>query len=601
MTTRVDGGVDAIANLALITLTGLLGLAAVLRLAGTVSCWLVGLPAPTAGVEAGLGTVLRPTEPGAVLGSPELSPILFWIVAVVLCAALAVPVGWGLTRWRSRSRIVDARRSEGTATAADIQRTASVRELRRRGTTLRPSLGTRPQPSEVGYLLGTARGRRLWGTVEDSILLLGPPRSGKGLHIVINAILDAPGAVVTTSTRPDNLAVTLRARQRIGPVAVFDPQRLAPGVPAGLKWSPIRGCEDPLAAMIRAAGFAAATGFGDVESGGFWEGKTRAAIQAMLHAAALDGRDARSVYQWALSPSAAAEAVRILATSTKAAEGWAESLDSMIQSDPRTRDSIWQGVGLAFQSLADPRVLAAVTPREGEGFEPEQFLNDRGTLYLLATGAGAGASAALTAAFIEDLVEVARTLAARSAGARLDPPLLLALDEIGNLSPLPSLPTLMAEGGGTGITCLPVLQSLAQARQAWSENAANAIWDASIVKIVLGGASNSRDLQDLATLIGDRDEITDSVTRDRQGGYSSQRSVRRVPILPPEMLRTLPFGIGVVLLRSVRPIVADLRPWTSRPDAAALTSDRRNIEGLLRSGDARTPEGGRPDVAREDG
>ena len=34
---------------------------------------------------------------------------------------------------------------------------------------------------------------------------------------------------------------------------------------------------------------------------------------------------------------------------------------------------------------------------------------------------------------------VARHMAAASPGARLDPPLLLALDEIGNLSPLPSL------------------------------------------------------------------------------------------------------------------------------------------------------------------
>src|SRR5690625_5634885 len=86
--------------------------------------------------------------------------------------------------------------------------------------------------------------------------------------------------------------------------------------------------------------------------------------------------------------------------------------------------------------------------------------------------------------------------------------MLLALDEIGNLAPLPSLPTLMAEGGGTGITTMPVLQSLAQARDKWSENQASAIWDASIVKIILGGASNSKDLQDLSTLIGRSEEHT---------------------------------------------------------------------------------------------
>jgi hypothetical protein len=102
----------------------------------------------------------------------------------------------------------------------------------------------------------------------------------------------------------------------------------------------------------------------------------------------------------------------------------------------------------------------------------------------------------------------------------------------------------MAEGGGTGITTMPVLQSLAQAREKWSENAAGAIWDASIVKIILGGASNSRDLQDLTTLIGERDEITDSTTVGDHGSRSAQRSIRRVPIMPPDVIRTLPFGTG---------------------------------------------------------
>ena len=176
----------------------------------------------------------------------------------------------------------------------------------------------------------------------------------------------------------------------------------------------------------------------------------------------------------------------------------------------------------------------------------------------------------------------ARRIAARSPGARLDPPLLLALDEVGNLAPLPSLPTLMAEGGGTGITTMPVLQSLAQAREKWSENAAGAIWDASIVKIILGGASNSRDLHDLTTLIGERDEITDSTTIGDHGTRSAQRSIRRVPIMPPDTIRTLPFGTALVLLRSAAPIVTRMRLWTTRTDAAQLRADRSSIEHMLR-------------------
>ncbi|MBN9376188.1 MAG: type IV secretory system conjugative DNA transfer family protein, partial [Cellulomonas sp.] len=478
----------------------------------------------------------------------------------------------------------DPHRLSGTATGSEVAHAASARSILKRAGTLRPSLSGKVAPDQVGYLLGSSKDRQVWATVEDSILVIGPPRSGKGLHLVINAILDAPGAVITTSTRPDNLTTTLTARQDRGPVAVFDPQQLAPVLPAGMRWSPVRGCQDPLTAMIRARGLSAATGFVGVQDAGFWEGKTTSALQSLLHAAALDSRDARTLYQWALSPTLAADAVRVLSTHPQAADGWAESLDAMVQADPRTRDSIWQGVSLALAALADPRVLDAVCPHPGAEFAPAEFLRQHGTLYLLATGAGAGAAASLVAAFIEDLVETARRLAARSAGARLDPPLLLALDEIGALAPLPSLPTLMAEGGGTGITTMPVLQSLAQAREKWGENNANAIWDASIVKVVLGGASNSRDLQDLSTLIGERDESTDSVTTDAYGARSTQRSLRRLAILPPDVLRTLPFGTGVVLLRTARPIITDLRAWTTRRDAHQLREQRAAVETALHQG-----------------
>ena len=101
-------------------------------------------------------------------------------------------------------------------------------------------------------------------------------------------------------------------------------------------------------------------------------------------------------------------------------------------------------------------------------------------------------------------------------------------------------------------------------------------------KIILGGASNSRDLQDLSTLIGERDEYTDSVTLGDHGTRSNQRSIRRVPVLPPDRIRTLPFGTGITMLRSAPPIVTDLRAWPTRPDAAQLRSDRDELEALLR-------------------
>ncbi|MCT2358447.1 TraM recognition domain-containing protein [Brevibacterium casei] len=577
---------DELTNAAMIGLIGVFALTLLLRGAGSVAAFLTGTAQPLAGPAAGVGVLFNPGDPATALEADGLSVVAYWIVAVVLLGLLAAAITWAWTllRRQSRKSAQDPHRLPGTATKHDVAQAASAKALLSRAGNLRPSL-ERPAPSDVGYRIGTSHGLDVWASVEDSLLVIGPPRSGKSLQIVVPTILDAPGGVVATSTRPDNLTASLRARQRIGPTAVFDPQHLAEGIPAGLRWSPIRGCEDPLTAMIRATGLASATGLssGGVEGGGFWEGKTRSALQALLHAAAIDHRPPSELFRWTLDPTAAADAVAILTNSPLAAGGWAESLEAMIDADPRTRDSIWQGVSLSLSALADPRVLDAVSPGAGEDFDPEKFILSRGTLYLLATGAGAGASAALVAAFVEDLVEAARRVAARSPGARLDPP-LLALDEIANLSPLPSLPTLMSEGGGTGITAMPVLQSLAQARDRWSENQANATWDAAITKIVLGGASNSRDLQDLSSLIGERDEFTDSVTLGDHGTRSNQRSVRRIAIMPPERIRTLPFGTAVTLLRSAPPIITDLRAWTKRDDGERLKADRIEIEALLERG-----------------
>lgn len=129
---------------------------------------------------------------------------------------------------------------------------------------------------------------------------------------------------------------------------------------------------------------------------------------------------------------------------------------------------------------------------------------------------------------------------------------------------------------------MPVLQSLSQARDKWGDHAAGAIWDASIVKLILGGTSSAKDLQDLSALIGERDEKTDTVSIGDYGSRSLQRSVRRVPVMPPEAIRMLPFGTALVLLRSAPPLVTTLRAWTARKEAGQLRRDRAAVEATLR-------------------
>ena len=127
-----------------------------------------------------------------------------------------------------------------------------------------------------------------------------------------------------------------------------------------------------------------------------------------------------------------------------------------------------------------------------------------------------------------------------------------------------------------------MFETTSQARDKWGDHAAGAIWDASIVKVILGGTSSARDLQDLTALIGERDERTDTVSVGDYGSRSLQRSIRRVPVMPPEIIRRLPFGTALVLLRSAPPLVTDLRPWTNRKEAEQLREQRINVEAELR-------------------
>jgi type IV secretory pathway TraG/TraD family ATPase VirD4 len=519
-------------------------------------------------------------DPAVAWGSPVGGPVLYW---TVVGAGVVLPVLVGAAIWcgvrRGRNPVdEDPSRIEGLASRRTVESAAGSRSLVARTPTLRPSL-QQAQPNQVGYCLGSSRGRACWASVEDSIFVLGPPRSGKGLHTVIPAILDSPGAVITTATRADNLSVTMTAKSKGRPVAVFDPQGLAAGVPSALRWSPVRGCKNPETAMVRAAALCADSGR-DVESASFWRQKTLAALRCLLHAAALGDRSPADLYRWSLTPVAAREAVDLLVNSPRAATSWDRALDSIISADQRMRDSVWAMVANALAALSDPRVLESVSPGPNEKFNPHQFLRKAGTLYLLGTASGAASTASLVAALVEDVVEVARKLAAASPGGRLDPPLALILDEAANY-PLPSLPALMSEGGGTGITTMAVLQSLDQARHRWGRDAAGSIWDSAIVKIILPGVSNPDDLAGLARLVGERKEREISQTSGTGGSKSVSSSMRDRAILTPATIRSLRPGHGLLLLRSAKPIMLTLKPWTARPDAKTLQSDRRAIEAKI--------------------
>jgi hypothetical protein len=180
---------------------------------------------------------------------------------------------------------------------------------------------------------------------------------------------------------------------------------------------------------------------------------------------------------------------------------------------------------------------------------------------------------------MESLFDQARTLASRLPGSRLDPPLTVELNEAAHIAPLPSLPRYMGDSGGFSISLHVYLQSLAQARARWGENEAMVMWDNAAVRIIMGGAGNVDDLEDISRLMGeyDRSKKTKTVGPVRTTATTAER--RRV--LSAEEIRTLKFGTGVLVARASRPVEVKLTPWWKRGDAKFIGAGKANTEKLI--------------------
>jgi type IV secretion system protein VirD4 len=548
---------------------------------------------PPLSLPAGLSGVLawrhHPADPR--LGFPVpvrgvlSGPVEMYAAVVADTAAITVAT---LVAARLTKRIRAGNRP-GYATATEIRRDLSRRSAGRRG----PASG-----SGIVVALGTdiRTHQQLYGAAEDSYLYLGPPRSGKSVHLVIPQTLDAPGAALVTETRPDVLSHTLALRARHGPVAVFDPQHVAGEHVPRLRWAPQHGCADPLTAIVRARalGVDAELNPATVSDANYWRGMTEAVLRCYLHAAALDGRTMRDVLAWTARPGDPTP-LRILRTHPAAAPGWAEELATQVTAHDRQRDAVWGAVRRSLDSLADPRVLDTCSPRPDEALDLVEFVRSRGTLYLLGSTDIQLTVAPLIAALVEALLGTARTLGAATAGGRLDPPLTVLLDEAANIAPIPSLPNLLADGGGSGITTICVLQSLAQARARWGQAGADAMWDAATTKVVFGGLAEAEDLQRISQLAGEIDDPVHTRTHGA-GGSSTSVSPRRLPALPVEVLRTLPEGTAIVFARRTPPVHARLIPWWdgrhARPISQALHSQALTSAVSDRSQREPVPRGG---------
>ena len=575
--------------------------AAVVALAGVGAVWVGAAVGATAAgtprpgnplayvIELARGTAVWPGE----LASVVTAALLLVLAAVVVLVVVKRSGGVGDREVRGKARYL-ARPAELDGLTA---RSALVRARE-----FRPSLPRKGKVAvtETGVLLGQLlpAGGAVIASWEDVILAIMAPRSWKTTALAIPAVLNAPGAAVATSMKPDLHDATAAIAARRGRVWRFDPQRIVPGGQA-MWWNPLGGVTTIDTARLLAAHF-----LQEISAGGsdadFWSNASLNVLANLLLAAGVAGGSLRDVWGW-INDSTATRPVEILRTAGLRAS--AAGLTGTGAGAPETREGIYENVRTACACLADEAILPWVTPpakpatpptdpATGEDraetdeevaartgiarFTPETFVASRDTLYLLSQD-DAGAAQPLVAALVDALARAATQTANRQPNRRLDPPLVLVLDEAANICKIRRLPQLYSHLGSRSVVPVTILQSYDQAELVWGEKGARALWSAATIKLFGAGIDSPTLTETLSSLVGEHDVTTTSVgTGSRSGngggGRTQNMSVTRERILSPGDVRNLPKGTAVLLATGHRPAMLQLQPWYRGPQKQAVTA-----------------------------
>jgi type IV secretory pathway TraG/TraD family ATPase VirD4 len=157
----------------------------------------------------------------------------------------------------------------------------------------------------------------------------------------------------------------------------------------------------------------------------------------------------------------------------------------------------------------------------------------------------------------------------------LDPPLLVVLDEAANIAPVAELDGLAATCAGSGIQLVTVWQDMAQITARYGARAPTVL-NNHRARLFLSGIADPSTLEYASGLVGEEEVSMGSLTRDGRGGRSTTTSTHRRRLLPPEALRQLPRGTGVLIYGERPPIRLRLVPWSRDP----VLADRGRASGL---------------------
>jgi type IV secretion system protein VirD4 len=465
--------------------------------------------------------------------------------ALLLLVLLALGLVWLIRR--SAPSIV---RSDGSGA-----RWAGPGELR--------SLRRQPDSAATRITLGRRGARRLYAEQRHALIAFGPPQSGKSAGLAVPALLEWRGPAVASSIKTDLLAATARRRRELGRVFVFDPFALS-GVTSST-WSPL-GAAQTWDGALEVAWRLAAAGELDqrgVEGGDFWAIAAEQRLAPLLFIAARTGAGIEALVRWVYGQGGR-ELDQAVAQLTGEAQSDGELADAHMAYDAlrafdaqadRTRTSI---EATAQALLRAYRFRRAARSAAGCEITPDRLLDEPATLFLIGDAKASKLLRPLFLALLGELVDRAYEEATRQGGA-LRLPLLLCLDEAGNVAPLPNLAEIASTAPSHNIQLVSIFHDLAQARARYGRQAETVI-NSHRARMLLPGVADLDTLRYFAGLLGE-EEIPETTRTTGAGGTSRSVGSRRRPLVAAEALRQLPERHALLIYGRLAPVRIRLRMW----------------------------------------
>lgn len=514
-----------------------------------------------------------PGEPGqAWAGGNSLGgPVVVWGSIIAVLVVYCIGVGLASAAW-SRHQMQRRHGQDGFADKAELRRRGLTEPLARKaGLASRPILSQalgkvsrRNVPTEalavrVGELY-RARDTDVWAQFRDGALIEGPTGSGKTWRIAWHRVVDSPGFVLATTTKPDLLWSTLAARARVGQVFVFDPEGIS-AWPDKLRWSIIAGCDDPDTALRRAEALVNAMPIDDAKNGAYFTAKATVLMRCYLYAAARLGESIRTVRVWASSRNV--PAVRnVLADELP---DWSKELEQTLGSQADSSEDIIGATSRLLEPLASPSLLDAVDVPADESADLRSIITSgSNSLYLLSEGTS-GSVAPFVAALAAEVYHLAKEHALLQPQQRLDPPALFVLDEVNNVAPIPNLVDHVTDSAGRGLCLWMFAHSESQNRDRWGQIGGRRLTTESPIRVILPGLADDQELASLSRLIGDREQY-----------HSPRMAPQRVPIMPAADIRQMPADMALVIYRGARPALVRLPTVWDVPDLKAAVIESKD-------------------------